>query len=310
MKIDESYFKSATGICDIYWRRFLPDDGEVQAVVVMHHGMAEHSDRYLDFFEFLTSKGYAVYMHDMANHGKSNQNKEETGYFGDKGGYNALIKDFKTVFDTAKKDFPEKKIVICGHSMGSFIARCFTARYPNAGFDGAVYIGTGGSNPAASMGDILSRMVCSFKGCKYKSKMLDSLTFGSYNNKFEKRTPFDWLSTNEASNDRYIADPMCGFLFSAAGMNDLIKLNIESNSKDWYAKLPKSLPVLLISGAMDPVGSYGKGINEINDKLKESGHTNVKMKLYDGLRHEILNEPSHQTVYNDFDAFIRESVIG
>ncbi len=309
MKITESTFKSSTGVCDIYWRKFIPDE-DVKAVVVMHHGMAEHSDRYLDFFEYLTSQGYAVYMHDMANHGKSNQNAEETGYFGDKDGYVGLIKDFKIMFDNAKSDYPDKKIVICGHSMGSFIARCLTARYPDAGFSAAIYIGTGGSNPAASIGDILSRAVCKTKGTKYKSKMLDSLTFGSYNNKFEKRTTFDWLSTNTESNDKYIKDDMCGFLFSAAGMNDLIKLNIESNSKQWYENVPSSLPILLISGEMDPVSSYGKGIKEIYDKLNESGHTDVTMKLYTGLRHEILNEPSKMDVYNDFSNFIKEKVLG
>ncbi|MCD7723095.1 MAG: alpha/beta hydrolase [Clostridiales bacterium] len=309
MKISEFSFKSATGVCDIYARRFLPDNEQVQAVIVMHHGMAEHSDRYLEFFEFLTSKGYAVYMHDMANHGKSNQNAAETGYFGDRGGYNALLFDFKTVFETAKKEYPTKKIIICGHSMGSFIARCFTAKYAKDGISGAIYIGTGGSNPAAAVGDFVSRSIAKIKGAKYKSKTLDKLIFGSYNSKFEKRTACDWLSTDSASNDKFIADPMCGFLFSAAGINDLIKLNISANSKEWYAAIPKSLPVLLISGDMDPVGAYGKGIVEINNKLKESAHTNVTMKLYKGLRHEILNEPSKGEIFCDFDTFIRSNVL-
>ncbi len=309
MKVYEDYFKSSTNVCNIYWRKFIPEDENVKAVVVMHHGMAEYSERYVDFFEFLTSNGVAVYMHDMANHGKSNQVPEETGYFGDKDGYVGLIEDMKILFDKAKEDYPDKKIIICGHSMGSFIARCFTARYPDAGFSGAVYIGTGGSNPAAPIGDMLSKLICKSKGTKYKSKMLDSLTFGSYNNKFEKRTSFDWLSTNVESNDKYIADDMCGFLFSAAGMNDLIKLNVESNSKEWYQKVPKDLPILLISGEMDPVSSYGKGIKEIYEKLKESSHTDVTMKLYKGMRHEILNEIGKEEVYNDYAEFINKKII-
>ncbi|MCM1114789.1 MAG: lysophospholipase [Clostridium sp.] len=304
MKIESYHFPSATGVCEINGNIYTPDH-QVEGVLVIHHGMAEHQERYLEFIEYLTSNGIAVFMHDMANHGKSNQDKALTGYFGEKNGYTALVADLKTTFDKAKLAYPDKKIVVMGHSMGSFIVRCFTAWYNDAGFAAAIYMGTGGSNPAAAVGDKLSALVAKIKGSTYKSSLLDKMTFGSYGSRFEKRTNVDWLTRDTKIVDKYISDEYCGFLFSAQGMNDLVKLNIAANSGDWYANVPQDLKILLISGDMDPVGNYAKGIYEIYDKLNDSGHTDVTLKLYKNGRHEILNELNKTEVY----AYIKDFII-
>ena len=202
-----------------------------------------------------------------------------------------------------------KKLVIMGHSMGSFIVRCYTAWYPNAGFDGAIYMGTGGSNPIAGVGDFASSLIAKVTGYKKKVALLDKMTFGSYNDKFEKRTAFDWLTRDNAVVDKYINDEYCGFLFSAQGMNDLVKLNINANLDDWYARVPKNLPILVISGADDPVCDYSKGVVEIENKLKATAHTNVTAKLYNGARHEILNETNKNEVYADILLWISDNVL-
>ncbi len=308
MNVKDFSFASATGVCEINGCEYTPDSNEVKAVIVMHHGMAEHQGRYQAYFEHLTSQGFAVFMHDMANHGKSNVDFNISGYFGEKDGYKALIADLKTVFDMAKAEYPDKKIIVFGHSMGSFIVRCFTAQYGNL-VDGAVYMGTGGPNPIAGMGDKLSALIAKTKGRLYKSKTLDKMTFGSYNSKFEGRTPFDWLTRDNAIVDKYIADRYCGFLFSAQGMNDLVKLNIASNAKDWFTSVPKDLPILIISGEMDPVGEYGKGLRTIEANLIGTGHKKVTLKLYPDCRHEILNELNKEEVYADIDSFIVNKVL-
>ncbi len=310
MKISEYGFRSATGVCDIHGCEYTPDNGDVKAVVAVHHGMAEHKERYHDFFEFLTSKGFAVFMHDMANHGKSNSDKNLTGHFGEKDGYKGIIEDFKTTFERAKFAYPDKKITVMGHSMGSFVVRCFTADYKNAGFDAAIYMGTGGTNPAAGIGDKLSSLLAKLSGSTSKSKFLDKLTFGAYNNKFEKRTPFDWLTRDIEHVDKYIADEYCGFLFTVQGMNDLVKLNIRANSDDWYRNVPADIPILVISGEMDPVGNYGKGLKEVYSKLVQSGHSKAQLKLYPECRHEILNEINKEEVYADILSFIEKEVLG
>ena len=302
MKTKDFSFNSATGVCRINGTEFLPE-GDVKAVVLIHHGMAEHIGRYADYVRHLTEKGYAVFMHDMANHGKSNQDPKLLGYFGEKDGYKNLVKDLKSVYDLAKKEFPDKKIFVYGHSMGSFIVRCFDYAYPGAS-DASVYMGTGGSNPAAGMGKAISNLIASVKGSTYKSKMLDKMTFGSYNKRTEKKTPFDWLTRDEAIVQNYINDEYCGFLFSAKGMNDLVMLNVWANSAEWYNTVEKDLPILVVAGAEDPVGAYSKGINEIGDKLKATNHSRVTVKLFPGGRHEILNETNKQEVYEYIDAFL------
>lgn len=302
MKTKEFSFKSATGVCRIHGCEFLPE-GEVRAVVIIHHGMAEHINRYADYVKHLTDMGYAVFMHDMANHGKSNQKTELLGYFGENDGYKNLVKDLKTVYDLAKKEFPDKKIIMFGHSMGSFIVRCFDCAYPGAS-DASVYMGTGGSNPAAGMGKAISNLIASIKGSTYKSKMLDKMTFGSFNKKTDKKTSFDWLTRDSAIVQKYIDDDYCGFLFTVKGMNDLVNLNVWANSAECYNTVKKDLPILLVAGADDPVGAYSKGINEVADKMKASGHTNVTVKLFPGCRHEVLNETNRQEVYESIDAFL------
>ena len=308
MKIEEYRFPSATGVCEIVGNSYKPD-GEVNAVFAIHHGMAEHQERYREFIEYLISQGIAVYIHDMANHGKSNVDFDETGYFGEKDGYKALVEDFKTTFEKAKFDYPDKKIIVMGHSMGSFIVRCFTAWYADAGFSGAIYMGTGGANPIAGIGDKISSLVAKIKGSKHKSKTLDKMTFGSYGSKFEKRTNFDWLTKDTAIVDKYIADEYCGFLFSAQGMNDLVKINIASNSDEWYSSVKCDLPILLISGAMDPVGEYSKGVRDIYQKLLASDHKNVTIKLYDNDRHEVLNELDKEQVMKDITDWVNSEVL-
>ena len=302
MQVKNFSFKSATGVCEIHGSEFIPET-PVNAVVTIHHGMAEHIERYADFVSYLNSKGIAVFMHDMANHGKSNQNPADLGYFGKKDGYKGLIKDYKTVFETACKEYPNVKHVVFGHSMGSFVVRCFDAQYPKLS-DGSVYMGTGGSNPASGVGLAVASVISVLKGSHHRSKLMDKLAFGAYNAKFEKRTAYDWLTRDQVVVDKYIADPLCGYLFTISGMGDLLHLNTASNSKEWYDKVRKDLPILLISGAEDPVGEYSKGIDEVYNKLVRSGHTAVKEKLYPDCRHEVLKELNKEEVYEDLYSFI------
>lgn len=302
MQTKDFSFKSATGVCEIHGRQFLPQT-QAKAAVAIHHGMAEHMERYADFITYLTSNGVAVFMHDMANHGSSNQNRAELGFFGKKDGWLGLIKDYKTVFECMRKAYPAVKHIAFGHSMGSFVARCFDARYPELS-SASVYMGTGGTNDAAGIGIKVADLIAHIKGAHHRSEFMDKLAFGKYNVKFEKRTSYDWLTRDQAIVDQYIADPLCGYLFTIKGMADLLHLNTAANSDEWYEKVRKDLPILLISGAEDPVGEYAKGIDEVYNKLLQSGHTAVEEKLYPECRHEVLNELNKEEVYEDIYSFI------
>lgn len=306
---NEYHVKSSTGLSDLYVQSVTPtEEDAVLGIVQIVHGMAEHTDRYLDVAGFLCDQGFAVYMHEHEGHGRSVSSDDDLGYFGEKDGNERLVDDVKTVAQLAKGKHPDKKLIIWGHSMGSFITRRFAAKYPGIA-DGYVICGTSGANPAAGLGALIADLIGKIKGSKYRSNFINNLAFGSYNKKFNGSTGFEWLSVNEDNVKKYVADDKCGYLFTAVGYRDLFKLLGSISGKDWYEAVPKDAPIYLIAGDMDPVGNYGKGVTEVYNKLKETGHTDVSIKLYKGLRHEIHNEKSNQEVYHDIADFCKKIVV-
>lgn len=302
----EYSFPSHTGNTDIFVQSLAPANG-IKAVIQIVHGMAEHTDRYLDVAAYLCSRGFAVIMHDQAGHGRSVKTDDDNGYFCDKDGWIRLTEDIYEVTKLARKTFPGVKVIIWGHSMGSFLTRNYLAKYKNA-VDAAVICGTSGANPAASAGILLADTAAKIKGAKYRSKLIDIIAFGQYNKHFSGGTGFEWLSVNEENVAKYIKDPKCGFLFSVSAFRDLFTLLKEVSSDKWFAAVPADMKMYIISGTMDPVGNYGEGVKEVFEKLKATGHNNVAMKLYEGLRHEIHNENTANEVYNDIADFA-ESVL-
>lgn len=295
----EYSFPSKSGLCNIYAQSAAPMDyGTVKGVVQIAHGMAEHSSRYASFAMELCRNGYAVFINDHLGHGKSVSSDEMLGYFGKKDGYNNFIEDCKQLTDIAKGEYKGLPFFFFGHSMGSFIARAYTSYY-GKWLDGAVYCGTSGPNPGASAGILLADMVIKKDGEMHRSSFINSIAFGSYNKKTEKRTEYDWLTKDEKIVDKYIDDKYCGFLFTAAGYKDMFKLLKSVSTKSWYKSVPLDLPVLLMSGADDPVGEYGKGVKTVFRDLKDTKHKNVTLNLYENDRHEIQNETDKSVVIKD-----------
>ncbi len=304
----EFTFKSVSGLADIHCASYKPENCEVKAVLQIAHGMAEHLERYEAFADVLCENGIAVYTNDHLGHGSSVSAKSELGYFGEKDGWKHFVEDCHELTKIAKAENPGKPYIFFGHSMGSFVARAYCIKYADE-INGVVYCGTAGPNPAAGAGKVVANLIIKLKGDHYKSKLIDKMAFGTYNSKFEKRTAFDWLSRDNFQVDKYVADEFCGFLFTAAGYRDLFSLLAYVSSKEWFEGLSKELPVLIISGAMDPVSNYSKGIDQVCDGLKAAGKTNVKKILYSDARHEILNESAcFDTVCKDVLTFI-DSVI-
>lgn len=298
-------FKSSSGLCDIHaWGYYPADKSTIKGVVQIAHGMAEHHARYEDFISFLNDNGFAVFINDHLGHGNSVSSASELGFFGKKIGYVYLVEDMKKLSDIAKNEIPGKPFILFGHSMGSFLARLYSERYGN-NINAAVYCGTAGSNPAAAVGLSLVKTIIKTKGTHYKSKLIDQLAFGTYNNRIKQnRTKFDWLTTVDSVVDEYIDDPLCGFLFTACGYKDLMDMIVLVNRSDWYTSVPHNLPIYLIAGDEDPVGNYGKGIRQVYSNLIDTKHTDVSMKLFSGDRHEILNEKDKDDVYHNVVAWI------
>ncbi len=301
----EYSYSSATGLCNIYARSWAPEDkDDVKAIFQIAHGMAEHGERYEDFAEELCEHGYAVFINDHVGHGKSVARDDDLGYFGEKDGWMDFITDCRSLTDIAREEYPEKPVIFFGHSMGSFIARSYTAKYND--IKAAIYCGTSGKNPASGIAIKLASFIAKSKGSRHKSEFINKVAFGTYNSKIkDAKTPFDWLSRDEEQVEKYMEDKYCGFLFTAVGYRDLFSLLHSVSGKDWYKQLSTDLPILVVSGDMDPVGDYAKGIEQVVEDLKDTGH-NVTLKLFENARHEILNEIDN----DDVEEYIAEWVDG
>ena len=297
---EEYRYDSATGVCRIFARSIAPADRtKVKGVLQVVHGMAEHGERYQAMAYYMAYHGYAVFIHDQAGHGRSVESDELLGYFGDKNGWRGLIQDVHTLMEKAKEKYPGRPVFLLGHSMGSFVARAFAAQYGDE-LTGAVFCGTSGENPGAAAGVAVAGIVEKFRGTLFRSAFIDHIAFGSYNQRYENpRTPFDWLSRDESEVDAYIADPLCGYLFTAAGYRDMFTLLQNVSGKAWYRSVPNALPILLISGSMDPVGGYGKGVRQVCRDLRKTGHEDVTIRVYDGARHELFNETNAKDVLRE-----------
>ncbi len=292
----------------IHATNFIPE-GEIIAVLQISHGMAEYFERYEDFAGFLCDKGIMVVGNDHRGHGQSVADENELGYFHKDNPTEALLDDIHTLTEIIKSDYPDMPYFLLGHSMGSFFARRYLCEYGEA-LTGAVIMGTGCQPQLiVKMGKLLTKLISLFKSDKHRSSLMQSIAFGSYNKRIDpKRTDMDWLSTDEATVDRYIADKLCGFNFTLNGFYGMFNCIDSLYSKKRLAQMPKSLPVLFVSGSEDPVGDYGKSVIKAKEMFVVSGVENTELKLYDSDRHEILNEVDKLTVFSDIYEWLVKTI--
>lgn len=303
------HFSSSDGIHKIHGIMWRPDEeNEIKGVLQIVHGMVEFIERYDDFAAFMCSRGFVVAGEDHLGHGGSVNSSEEYGYFAKKDGMSCIVEDNYRLKKHMEREFAGKPYFILGHSMGSFITRLFIMKYSSE-LSGAIIMGTGNQPPLlAGIGAALTRVIALFKGWKYRSTFINNMAFGGYNKRFAPaRTPHDWLTKDEAIMDTYSADERCTFVFTLSAYKDLFGAVSEIGKVDNIRKVREDLPLLIVSGEDDPVGSFGKGVRGVFEKFKAAGLKNVSMKLYKGDRHEILNETDKKTVYEDLVKWLIQS---
>lgn len=293
-------FDSHDGRSHIYAPLWTPagDDAPVRGIVQIAHGMVEHIERYDDFARFLCGNGFVVCGCDHIGHGKSVDSPEGLGTLPFDGAQ-VMVSDAHSLRRIVSGMYPQDTpYYLFGHSMGSFVARSYLSRF-GEGLSGAIICGTGQhpiilSKFAAS----LSRAIGRRKGEGYHSVLVDFLAIGPYSRSVkDARTAFDWLNTDPLKVDEYIADPACGGMFSVGGYASLTDLTAEVASKECVAAVPSGLPVLFIAGSEDPVGNRGRGVRAAAKAMDGYSEAIVEVRIYEGMRHEILNEPGHDEVY-------------
>lgn len=292
--------RSSDNIHFLKGKIFIPE-GEIKGIFHLVHGMTEHIARYDSFFDEFAKRGYVCCGYDNLGHGKTAAGKEELGFIAHKKGYDYLMRDVKIFSDKIRKNYPGVPYILMGHSMGSFIVRGTAVNYLKDP-DKLIICGTGGPNPASGAGLLLTDLFKLFFGEKHISNIIDKTAFGTYNKRFEGTSPYNWLTTDSKSIEKYSQDDFCTFKFTVSAMHDLVKLNRIANSRKFFKELNPSIPVLLVSGSDDPVGGYGKGVTKVYNKLNHG--RNVTLKLYNGCRHEIHNDICRDEMINDILEFI------
>lgn len=306
---EEFYFESRDRQNKIHAIKWIPSVEKPVCIFQIVHGMAEHIDRYDEFARFLASKGILVVGEDHLGHGKSVPKGGLYGYFCEQDAASVVVRDVHRLKKMMQEQYPGVLYLILGHSMGSFILRNYLFRY-GSGIDGVVIVGTGMQSRFTLLAArVVAAVQKLFLGPKHVGKFIDKASFGSFNDRFEPaRTPFDWLSRETANVDRYLADPMCGFVFTLNGFATLFQLIHNCYDKEKLADMPKQLPILLLSGADDPVGNYGNSVENVYQSYLEHGMQNVQMKLYEKDRHELLNETDRISVYGDIYRWILQRI--
>ena len=293
MKTIESWYRSSDGEL-IFYYEFLPDK-KVDYVVQLIHGMAEHSGRYFEFAEFLTARGIAVYINDHRGHGRTAGSPEKTGIWNFKNAWMSIVDDVRILNDMATKNHEGKDVFIIGHSMGAFVLSTFLTEY-SEGVKGAIFSGIGKTpEHMLIIGILLAKIQSLLYGLSHRSKTIDKMAFSSFNHGFSR--PFQWLSRNEDIVDSYINDPYCGGVFSTSFYRSLFSGMRYNNKLYNIRKTSKSLPVLFIAGKDDPVGNFGKSVSEVCELYKTAGIKDVQIRLWEGARHEMLNETNNLEVF-------------
>ncbi|MCR5591502.1 MAG: lysophospholipase [Lachnospiraceae bacterium] len=315
-KVTEYSFSSAddrhTKIHALKWE---PESGDVVAAIQLVHGMQEHIERYSEFAEFLTTKGFAVFGHDHIGHGDSVENENDLGIMHCDRPDEKMVADMFTNYGIMKEQYSKLPHFILGHSMGSYLLREFLAvkSADLDGLNGAIIMGTGTEPDAAIIaGTAVCKLLGAIKGKDSPSDFVKGLMFGSKNYKQFDTTGADpsksWLSKNTENVKRYMSpeNKKDGGSFSLNGYMVLMRATRFDNSMSNIKRMNMDIPILFTSGDQDPVGGMGEGVRKAYDKFKAAGVKDLSIKLYEGDRHEILNELDRETVYADLYAWMAE----
>jgi alpha-beta hydrolase superfamily lysophospholipase len=293
----DSFWLSASDTSKLFVNHWFSEQPP-KAVVMIAHGMAEHSERYARLAQTLVDQGYGVYALDLRGHGCTARHGER-GHFADQDGWQKAVNDLHSLQQHIRQQHPHAPIFLLGHSMGSYIGQAYLVQH-SADLQGAILSGSN-YQPVAlyKVAGLIARFERFRQGATGRSALLEFLSFGSFNKAFKPtRTDFDWLSRDPAEVDRYINDPLCGFRCTNQLWIDLLGGLQDITKPENLARIAKTLPMLVVGGACDPV-SDGERLKDLARALRQSGNPSVTLKIYPDARHELLNETNRDAVTAD-----------
>ena len=292
-----TFWLTANDHSRLFVNQWMPD-ALPKAVVMLSHGMAEHSGRYARLAQALCGAGYGLYALDQRGHGRT-ADEGTLGLYAENDGWNKVVGDLASLNQHIGQQHPGLPIILLGHSMGSYIAQAYLLHH-SASLHGAILSGSN-FQPVAlyRAARLIARIERARQGRRGRSGLIDFLSFGSFNKAFKpNRTAFDWLSRDPLEIDKYINDPLCGFRCTNQLWVDLLGGLQHISKASNLAQIDPGLPMLLIGGECDPV-SEGKRLKSLARALREAGCQHLQLTLYPQARHEVFNETNRDDVTAD-----------
>lgn len=268
----------------------LPLKGIIQII----HGMSEYSMRYLDFSEYLNSKGYGVVLSDHLNHGENAYKNNTLGYFEDS--FEVLVKNQMEITEDLREKYPNIPLYILGHSMGSFIGQEHM-KHMSYIVDKYIFMGSCGERKLiVILGKYLFKLVSIF--IKKPKLIFNKILFGKF------KEDYSWLMTDKIALKEYLDNPLCGFPYVPTFYYNFLDFLSNLYKKESFSQVRKNIPLLIISGEKDPIGLYGKGVKNLCNFYENLNFTRVVLKLYSDEGHEILNGLKKKEVYDKICNFL------
>lgn len=304
---EQMSFLSKDGKTTIHAVKWMPEDGNYRAILQISHGMVEYIERYRAFAEYLNAQGFLVVGNDHLGHGKSITSETEWGFFTEENPSDTVVEDIHQLRTIVQAENPGKPYFMLGHSMGSYMLRKYLCLHSD-GVSGAVIMGTGYMpDSGMKMGITLCNFLAKFRGWHFRSKLVQSMSYSKPYKKYDlygKDFSNSWLSKNIENVKEYYADPRCTYVFTLSGYKGLMEAVLFDGQMENINKMPKEMPLFLVSGADDPVGDLGVGVKKVYDMYQEAGIQDITYKLYENDRHEILNELDREQVFSDIASWL------
>ena len=271
-----------------------------RGVVMIVHGASEHAGRYDRFAHFLNNAGNAVIAMDLRGHGNT---RPRSAALLDAGpdAWNHFVADQKWLRDLIAREYPGKKVVLFGHSMGSAIAQDYMTRYGTS-VDAYVLSGTFYGPPLPD--EVLKAADEAAQKAPLEPSPIFAGLFVGFNKPFSDKPGFEWLSRDPAEVAKYVNDPLCGKPFGNELTRDFFRGLSAMRAPEVEARIPKDVPVHIIVGDQDPVGDNTKNVMALIERYRALGLTKVTYKFYPNARHELLNETNRDEVQNDLLAWL------
>jgi alpha-beta hydrolase superfamily lysophospholipase len=309
MSFTTNTYKTIDDVTIFYYKWPANKNTPLKGVIQISHGVGEHAGRYQPIAKILQREGYEVYANDHRIHGKSAKNDAFLGFYDGDDYFSDALNDMRHLTDIIKKEHPNKKIILFGHSMGSLLSREYATKY---GGDLEALILSGTANfmkGLGSFGLLSAQFLGKLNGKHRSNEFLKNLFFTQFNKKFKpNRTKVDWISSDENQVDLFEADPLRIEDFSLSIFLDLLKGSKKVNQVSTFKNTPKELPLFIFSGDKDPVGEMGKGVKKVKNKYQKAGINDITLKLYKGGRHEMLNEVNKNEVEQDVINWLNEKI--